>query len=129
MYMNVSLHHITCITGFLPSNSPTSPSLPPSFSFPSHNPSTIPNTSHSPDLPGVAQVPLEDLDSNNMEVQDEIVNLPLPETDSKYVDPRNYQSTFDALTEFRVTEIPPREIKLIDSLGTGMSTVHVCTRL
>ena len=74
-------------------------------------------------------MPLEDLDSNNMEVQDEIVNLPLPETDSKYVDPRNYQSTFDALTEFRVTEIPPREIKLIDSLGTGMSTVHVCTRL
>ena len=40
--------------------------------------------------------------------------------ETKYVDPRNYHSPYDALSALRVDEIPPREIKLSQPLGEGM---------
>ena len=53
-----------------------------------------------------------------MGVVEDIQNFSTDET--KYVDPRNYHSPYDALSALRVDEIPPREIKLSQPLGEGM---------
>ena len=53
----------------------------------------------------------------------DFANLSTDET--KYVDPRNYHSPYEALTSLRVDEIPPREIKLLESIGTGLYITFV----
>ena len=58
------------------------------------------------------------LQEMEMGLVEEMQNLSTDET--KYVDPRNYHSPYDALSALRVDEIPPREIKLSQPLGEGM---------